>query len=219
MRRIRVLVVDDHTLFRQGLLSLLQDMPEIEVVGEAGEGREALRLLHSLRPDVLLLDVNMPGMSGVEVVREARRARLSTRIVMLTISREERDLWGALQAGADGYLLKNLEPEQLHRALLAVAEGQSVLSPEVTRPVLEAVRDTAGRGRAEVLLTEREREVLKALAKGLTTAQIAHTLFMSENTVKTHVRHILRKLEAHSRIEAVTKALQRGLLQPDDVQR
>ncbi len=214
--RVRVLVVDDHALFRQGLISLLREMPDVEVVGEAADGAQALQLMRSLSPDVVLLDVNMPGMDGVEVVERARQQGVTSRIVMLTISREEEDLWGALHAGADGYLLKNVEPHDLHRALLAVAQGQSILAPEVTRPVLQAARHQRS-GDTTTVLTRRERDVLRALAQGMTTAQIAQALFITENTVKTHVRHLLRKLEARNRIEAVTKALQQGLLRPDEV--
>lgn len=213
---MKVFVVDDHALFRQGLVSLLREIPDVQVVGEAGDGPTALAMMRRLQPDVVLLDVNMPGMSGVEVVAAARAQGLTCRILMLTISRQERDLWGALRAGADGYLLKNMEPDELARALRAAMAGQSVLAPEVTRTVVRAATQ-AGQDASSTLLTQRELEVLRCLARGMTTRQVAQALFVSENTVKTHVRHILRKLEAHSRVEAVTKALQQGLLPPDAV--
>jgi DNA-binding NarL/FixJ family response regulator len=210
MKHVRLVVVDDHALFRAGLVNLLDQMPDLEVVGEAGDGREALEEVQRKRPDVVLLDVNMPVMGGVETV-EALKAIDGIRILMLTISKHDEDLFGAIAAGADGYLLKSAEPEELRRAILLVSEGKSVLSPEVTRRVLQMV----GSGKdvySEVGLSKREREVLDCLAKGMTSAQVASQLFISENTVKTHVRHILEKLEASNRAEAVSKAIQIGLI-------
>jgi DNA-binding NarL/FixJ family response regulator len=210
MKHVRLVVVDDHALFRAGLVNLLDQMPDLEVVGEAGDGREALEEVQRKRPDVVLLDVNMPVMGGVETV-EALKADQETRILMLTISKHDEDLFGAIAAGADGYMLKSAEPEELRRAILLVSEGKSVLSPEVTRRVLQMV----GSGKdvySEVGLSKREKEVLDCLAKGMTSAQVASQLFISENTVKTHVRHILEKLEASNRAEAVSKAIQIGLI-------
>lgn len=217
MTQIRLAVVDDHALFRAGLISLLNEMSEIKVVGEAGDGQAALEMVQRVRPDLLLLDVNMPGMSGVEVVRALRQPNFQgearpLRIIMLTISKSEDDLLGAIAAGADGYLLKNAEPDELRRAIMLVSQGMSVLSPQVTRQVMRAAM-TGDLGRAvESGLSTREMEVLVCLAQGKTTAQIANELFISENTVKTHVRHILEKLEASNRAEAVSKATQMGLL-------
>jgi len=210
MKKIRLVVVDDHALFRAGLVNLLAQMPEMEVVGEAGDGREAVAIVEQNKPDVVLLDVNMPVMDGVESVEALKEAQ-DCRIVMLTISNHDEDLFGSIAAGADGYLLKSAEPEELRRAILLVAEGKSVLSPDVTRRVLQMV----GSGKelySEVGLSKREREVLDCLARGMTSAQIADDLFISENTVKTHVRHILEKLEASNRAEAVSKAIQIGLI-------
>jgi len=210
MKKIRLVVVDDHALFRAGLVNLLAQMPEMEVVGEAGDGREAVAIVQQNKPDVVLLDVNMPVMDGVETVEALKEAQ-DCRIVMLTISNHDEDLFGSIAAGADGYLLKSAEPEELRRAILLVAEGKSVLSPDVTRRVLQMV----GSGKelySEVGLSKREREVLDCLARGMTSAQIAGDLFISENTVKTHVRHILEKLEASNRAEAVSKAIQIGLI-------
>lgn len=210
MKHVRLVVVDDHALFRAGLVNLLDQMPDLEVVGEAGDGREALEEVQRKHPDVVLLDVNMPVMGGVETV-EALKANEEIRILMLTISKHDEDLFGAIAAGADGYLLKSAEPEELRRAILLVSEGKSVLSPDVTRRVLQMV----GSGKdlySEVGLSKREKEVLDCLAKGMTSAQVASQLFISENTVKTHVRHILEKLEASNRAEAVSKAIQIGLI-------
>jgi DNA-binding NarL/FixJ family response regulator len=163
---------------------------------------------------VLLLDVNMPGMSGVEVVRALRQlpAGAQPRILMLTISKSEEDLMGAIAAGADGYLLKSAEPDELRRAIGLVHQGMSVLSPQVTRQVLRAVAHGDLERGADCGLSSREMEVLACLSQGKTTAQIAAELYISENTVKTHVRHILEKLEASNRAEAVSKATQMGLI-------
>jgi DNA-binding NarL/FixJ family response regulator len=203
-------VVDDHALFRAGLVSLLTTIPEFEIVGEAGDGREALSVVEKTKPDVVLLDVNMPVMGGVEMV-EALHEKQQPRILMLTISKHDEDLFGAIAAGADGYLLKDAEPEELRRAINHVAEGRSVLSPEVTGRVLKAVSSSQGIP-PEVALSKREMDVLRCLAKGMTSVQIASDLFISENTVKTHVRHILEKLEASNRAEAVSRAMQLGII-------
>ncbi|UCH59347.1 MAG: response regulator transcription factor [Anaerolineales bacterium] len=210
MKPIRLVVVDDHALFRSGLISLLGGMPEFQVVGEAANGREAIEVVQRLKPDVVLLDVNMPIMGGVETVQALNEGE-KCKIVMLTISKNDEDLFGAIAAGADGYLLKNASPEELCKAIMKIHEGMSVLAPDVTRQVMRAVSmDTAyidDRG-----LSSREMEVLSCLAQGRTTAQISTELFISDNTVKTHVRHILEKLEASNRAEAVSKAIQLGLI-------
>jgi DNA-binding NarL/FixJ family response regulator len=210
VRVIRLVVVDDHALFRAGLVSLLTSIPEFEIVGEAGDGRQALAVVREEKPDVVLLDVNMPVMGGVEMV-EALQENDRPRILMLTISKHDEDLFGAIAAGADGYLLKDAEPDELRRAINLVADGKSVLSPEVTSRVLKVVSSSHGIP-PDVALSKREMDVLKCLAKGMTSAQIAKELFISENTVKTHVRHILEKLEASNRAEAVSRAIQLGLI-------
>ena len=213
MKPIRLVVVDDHALFRSGLISLLNGTPEFQVVGEAGNGQEALDVVRRLSPDVILLDVNMPVMGGVETVTELRQSS-DARILMLTISKNDEDLFGAISAGADGYLLKNVTPDELFKAIRNVQAGLSVLAPDVTRQVLRAVSlDQVGA--ADRGLSSRELEVLKCLAQGKTTAQISNELFISDNTVKTHVRHILEKLEASNRAEAVSKAVQLGMIGQD----
>ena len=207
---IRLVIVDDHALFRSGLISLIQDIQGFEVVGEAGNGRDAIEVVEKSKPDVVLLDVNMPIMGGVETVRMLRQQQ-NCRILMLTISKNEEDLFGAIAAGADGYLLKNATPDELERSIQNVHRGDSVLSPEVTRQVLKAVNFDQTRT-PDFGLSSREMEVLQCLAQGMTTAQISTDLFISDNTVKTHVRHILEKLEASNRAEAVSKAMQLGLI-------
>ncbi len=211
MTPIKLMVVDDHALFRRGLISLLQEMPEFLVVGEAGNGQEALSLFPAARPDVLLLDINMPVMDGLQTLEAVRRQVPAQKVLMLTISQNDDDLIGAIVAGANGYLLKNTEPEALRYTILQVHAGNSVLSPEVTTRVLLTLRRAqSDRGRS--LLSEREVDVLRCLARGQTTAQISEALFISENTVKTHIRHILEKMEVNNRAEAVAKASQMNLL-------
>jgi DNA-binding NarL/FixJ family response regulator len=214
MKRIRLLVVDDHALFRAGLVSLFNEMNEFEVVAEASNGQQALEVVRKAQPDVILLDVNMPVMNGVESVSAIKEIDKNCHILMLTISKKDEDLFGAIKAGADGYLLKNAEPDELRQAILNVFSGKSVLSPEVTRQVMRVVA-TMQTSSIEGGLSRREVEVLECLAKGKTTLQIAADLFVSENTVKTHVRHILEKLEASNRAEAVSKANQLGLIRQD----
>lgn len=209
---IRLVVVDDHALFRRGLVGLLSDMDEIQVVGEAGDGSEALETIRRVNPDIVLLDVNMPIMDGVKTVEALRKQNLPVRIIMLTISQQEEDLMSAIRLGADGYLLKNTEPEELRKALLRVAAGEGALAPEVTGTVLRALARHPETP-VQQQISDREMEVLDCLALGQTTSQIASKLFISENTVKTHVRHILEKLEASNRTEAVGKAIQLGIIQ------
>lgn len=211
MNRVRIVVVDDHALFRRGLMSLLEEMPEFHVVGEAANGQEALAIIERARPDVVLLDINMPVLDGLQTLAALRKRDPAQKVLMLTISQNDDDLIGAIVAGANGYVLKNTEPETLKNTILQVYAGNSVLSPEVTARVLQAVRRSQT-DRNRGLLSEREIEVLKCLARGQTTAQIASVLFISENTVKTHIRHILEKMEVNNRAEAVAKAAQMDLL-------
>lgn len=208
---LRLVVVDDHALFRRGLVGLLEDMPGFTVVGQAGDGQQALPLIEKIHPDVVLLDLNMPTMDGIATLRALRERRLPVKVLMLTISQTDVDLLDAIRAGADGYLLKNTEPDDLRRAIRRVAEGQGALSPEVTGPILRAVSRPETADQAN-LLSERELEVLGCLVDGLTTQQISSRLFISENTVKTHVRHIFEKLEVSNRAKAVGKALQMGII-------
>jgi DNA-binding NarL/FixJ family response regulator len=218
MTKVRLVVVDDHALFRAGLISILNELPDFQVVGEADDGGQAVELIQRVKPDVLLLDVNMPGMGGVETVRALRGLPKDEqcRILMLTISKSDDDLLGSISAGADGYLLKSVEPDELSRAIHQVHEGLSVLSPQVTRKVLNAaVTGDQNRAMASVL-SGREMEVLECLARGKTTSQIAEELFISDNTVKTHVRHILEKMDASNRAEAVSKAVQLGVIKVGD---
>ena len=210
MMPIRLVVVDDHALFRAGLISLLSEMNEFLLVGEASDGEGAIDLVRKAKPDVVLMDVNMPGIGGVEAVRQLRKSE-TCRILMLTISKNNEDLFGALSAGADGYILKDAEPDELRKTIGLVSQGMFVLSPQVTRQVVQAIGSDQNKLQ-DSGLSSREMEVLDCLAQGKTTIQIAGELFISENTVKTHVRHILEKLGASNRAEAVSKAIQMGLI-------
>jgi DNA-binding NarL/FixJ family response regulator len=209
--KIRVLLADDHALFRRGMAELLRDQPGFELVGEVGSGPEAVALAARSEPDVVLLDIHMPAGSGLEAVQPLKEGG-DIKVLMLTVSDKDRDLMAAIKAGADGYLLKNAEPRQLFRAIRRVTEGESILSPEVTAKVMRwaAERPPAGE---KVALSPREREVLQYLAQGKTSGEIASELVISISTVKTHVHHILQKLEAANRAEAVAKAASKGLLE------
>jgi two-component system nitrate/nitrite response regulator NarL len=209
---IKILVVDDHPLFRGGLTGLLREHDEFCLVGEADNCAAALALSLQTRPDVVLMDVHMPACSGIDAVA-ALKQNLPVRILMLTISDRDEDLLQAITAGADGYLLKSIEPEELCRAIKQVVAGHSVLSPEITAAVMRAA--VQGRsGQPEVALSPREQEVLAEMAKGATTAEIAACLVIAPSTVKTHVSHILEKMGAANRTEAVGRALALGLLDP-----
>lgn len=207
--QIRVLVVDDHALFRRGVVELLREQADFHVVGEAGATKEALALTQRLQPQVVLMDVHLPDGRGYEIVPALKRTP-GLRVLMLTVSDRDEDLLAALSAGADGYLLKNAEPEDLCKAIRHVAAGYAALSPEVTPRIIQAAR-RAQPDPGEIL-SPREHEVLMALSQGATTAEIARRLIISESTVKTHVRHIMEKLDAANRTEAVARAVALGLI-------
>jgi DNA-binding NarL/FixJ family response regulator len=211
MPKIRLAVVDDHALFRRGLVSLLSDMGDFTVCAEAGNGKDALSLIEKLNPDIILMDVNMPVMDGVQALEAVRKTRRDQKVIMLTISQNDDDLVRAISAGANGYILKNAEPEDLHNTILEVMKGNSILSPEMTEKVFASLR-SARQSRSQTILSDREVEVLNFMAKGLSTRQIAVSLFISENTVKTHIRHILEKLDANNRGLAVAKARELGII-------
>ena len=211
MSRIRLVVVDDHALFRKGLVSLLEEMTDFVIVGEAANGQDALLVIDKAQPDIILLDINMPVMDGIQTLAAIRTSHPEQKVLMLTISQNDDDLIGAIVTGANGYVLKNTEPDVLHNIIVQVAAGNSVLSPEITARVLQAVRRSQS-DRSRGLLSDREVEVLKCLARGQTTAQIANVLFISENTVKTHIRHILEKMEVNNRAEAVARAAQLDMI-------
>lgn len=214
---IRVLIVDDHALFRRGLQMVLEGESDIDVVGEAADGHEAVELAERTTPDVVLMDVRMPRRSGIEATRAIKDTLPSARILMLTISDEEADLYEAIKAGASGYLLKEISIDEVAAAVRAVHKGQSLISPSMASKLLNEFAAMVKRQdeRTQVpgpRLTERELEVLRLVAKGMNNRDIGAELFISENTVKNHVRNILEKLHLHSRMEAVVYAVRERLL-------
>jgi len=209
--RIRIVVADDHELFRRGLVEILREEPGFELVGEASDGLQAVQMSGALEPDIVLLDIHMPGGDGIEAARRLKRAP-GPHILMLTVSEEDADLMNALAAGADGYLLKNTRPEELCQAIRQVAAGHGALSPEVTAAVMRSAGRGVGAG-PQPQLSPREQDVLNLVAQGATTAQIAAALGISQNTVKTYAARVMRKLEAVNRTEAVARAAALGLLE------
>jgi DNA-binding NarL/FixJ family response regulator len=213
---VRVMVVDDQELFRRGLAMLLAAVDDIDLVGEAADGREATALAAAVAPDVILMDVRMPQQSGIEACIEIKSVVPSAKIVMLTMSDEEADLYDAIRNGASGYLLKDASIDQVAEAVRVVAEGQSLISPSMAVKLLEEFKaiSRSGGGKDDALnprLTPRELEVLNLVAHGLANRDIAKELFISENTVKNHVRNILEKLQLYSRMEAVMYAVREKL--------
>jgi len=207
---IRVVVVDDHTLFRRGIISLLAHERDFAIVGEAADGFEGIRAVAAHRPDVVLLDLNMPGISGLEALAAILKDVPGTHVVMLTVSEDAEDLVAALRGGAQGYLLKNIDGEFLVRSIRRAADGESVISPEMAGKLMRQVRvGTAGTQPADVL-SPREREILQRLAKGGSNKEIARDLGLAESTVKIHVQHILRKLGLTSRVQAAVWAIENG---------
>jgi two-component system nitrate/nitrite response regulator NarL len=211
---MRVLLIDDHALFRIGLLELLERRG-IEVIDAVGESDVGLRLARDCAPDVVLMDLRMPGENGIELVRKMRRQSIERRVAMLTTSTDERDVIEALQAGVSGYLLKDMEPDDLVAALEDIIAGQTIVAPELTGALARAVRQEP-ETRAEPAvafsdLTPREREILCHLAGGQSNKVIANELGISEGTVKLHVKSILRKLKMRSRVEAAVLAVEQGL--------
>ena len=212
---IRVAVVDDQELFRRGLTMLLGVEDDIEVVGEASDGIAGTELAASAVPDVILMDVRMPKLSGIEAITAVRNAAPGARIVMLTVSDEEADLYEAIKGGASGYLLKDASIDEVAQAVRVVADGQSLISPSMAMKLLDEFKQMSRTDRQQLptpRLTDRELEVLKLVAQGLNNREIAKRLFISENTVKNHVRNILEKLQLHSRMEAVMYAVREKLL-------
>jgi two-component system, NarL family, response regulator LiaR len=208
-RKIRVVIVDDHVLVRSGLEVVLAMFDDIELAGQAGDGDEALRLCAELRPDVVLMDLVMPGTSGVEATRRILSACPQTRVVALTSFSDEDLIGETLRAGAIGYLMKNVSADQLAAAVRAAAEGRSTLAPEAADAL---VRSVSAPPRGADGLTTREREVLKLMADGLTNADIAERLVIGVATVKTHVSSIMSKLGVSTRTEATSTAIRRGLV-------
>jgi DNA-binding NarL/FixJ family response regulator len=220
---IRILIVDDQALVRAGFRMILDAEPGMEVVGEASDGRDAIDQVHTLRPDVVLMDIRMPELDGLEATRRILESTdgQSPRILMLTTFDLDEYVYDALRAGASGFLLKDTPPEQLISAIHVIADGEALLSPSVTRSVIsEFVKGAGPKPQAQFPrladLTARELEVLVLIARGLSNAEIAKTLFVSETTVKTHVARILMKLGLRDRVQAVVLAYEAGVVAPGD---
>ena len=218
---IKVLLVDDQELVRAGFRIILQSEPGIDVVGEASNGADAIRLARDLNPDVICMDVQMPGMDGLEATRElVAGGGVTAGILILTTFNRDDYLFEALQAGASGFLLKTASPEQLIEAVTVIARGDALLSPDVTRRVIERTVDqqpgwaAASVTRTDFDLTERESEVLALVARGKSNAEVAASLFLGEATVKTHVSKVLMKLGVRDRVQAVVFAYEHGLAIP-----
>jgi DNA-binding NarL/FixJ family response regulator len=217
MSPVRVLLVDDDDLMRAGLQSVLATDESIEVVGEAADGLEAVDRVRALTPDVVLMDVRMPDLDGISATREVLVTSEEVKVVILTTFEEDDYIFGALTAGASGFLLKRTSPEELIAAIKTIAAGDSLLSPSVTRRVIDRMaRQPAPDASSERLneLTPREREVLEAVARGLSNSEIAAALVIEESTVKTHVKRILMKLRLRDRVQAVIFAYESGLTSP-----
>jgi len=216
--KLKVLIVDDHALFRRGLQMVLRQEPDIDVVGEAADGNEAVDRAQETMPDVILMDVRMPRRSGIEATNQIKDLLPHVKILMLTISDEEADLYEAIKAGASGYLLKEIPIDEVAEAIRSVSAGQSRLSPSMAAKLLSEFAAMSRRA-DEVRqfpaprLTDREMEVLRLVAQGLNNRDIGTRLFISENTVKNHIRNILEKLHLHSRMEAVVYAVREKLLE------
>jgi len=210
---IKVLVADDHRVVRAGLAALLRQQPDLVVVGEAGNGEEAVRLAGELQPHVVLMDMQMPVQNGVEATRQIRSHWPGIEVLVLTTYDDDELIWGGLQAGAKGYLLKDAPPEELIAGIATVAAGRSLLPPHIAAKLVQVI-SSGGPGRPSELesLTERELEILRCMASGAANKEIAAALFISENTVKTHISNLFQKLGARDRTEAVTRALSRGLI-------
>jgi DNA-binding NarL/FixJ family response regulator len=215
---IRVLLVDDHAVVRKGLCALLEREPGIEVVGEAENGEQAVQLAERLRPDVVLMDLEMPVLNGIEATRRISERDPEARIVVLTSHAAEEDVFPALKAGAQGYLLKHSPPEDVLRAIRRAHEGETVLHPTIARLVLQDLRRTPRPQQPATTdpLSERELEVLRLVARGLSNAELAARLHLSDATVKTHVSRVLAKLDLRDRVQAVVYAYERGLVTPGE---
>jgi len=216
MEPIRIVLVDDHILFRKGIANLLASKEDMEVVGEAGDGQEALDKARELMPDLILMDIAMPGTSGREATRVIKEEMPYVKIVMLTVSERDTDLFEAIRVGADGYLLKDLEPEDLYRLCRGVFRGEAPLSPLMGAKILREF-SSLGEARAEGIgpagnITPREIDVLDLIVKGQTNKEIAASLSVAESTVKNHLRNILAKLHLKNRVQAAAYALREGLV-------
>lgn len=215
---IRLVIADDHALLRQGIKNVLELEPDFQVIGEAGDGEEAVKKIAELRPDILLLDINMPKLNGLEVTRKLRDSQNSTKVVILTIHDDENYVLEVVKAGAAGYLLKDIEPGMLIKAIRTVYEGESFIYPTLAKKLFgqivrgEEKKAVLSHRRGEERLTEREIEVLQLIAQGMSNQEIAHKLYLSEKTVKNHLTNIFRKINVTDRTQAVLYAIKHKIV-------
>lgn len=209
---IRVMIVDDHNLVREGLKAVFEQGEEVEVIGEAGSGEEAVEMASKLEPDVILMDISMPGMNGIQATRAIRDSNPDARVVILTMLDQEGYVYEAVKAGATGYMLKHTSSDELVNAIKTVNEGKALLHPGATAQLIKEFVNLADNKAREYGLSNREMEVLQLLSEGNTNKQIARSLWISEQTVKTHVAHIFDKLGTSDRTETVALALRSGLV-------
>ncbi|MEW8506137.1 MAG: two-component system response regulator NarL [Candidatus Thiodiazotropha sp.] len=208
-----VLTIDDHPLFRKGVSDLIDMDETLELVGEAANGPDGLVVAKQFNPDLILLDINMKGMNGLETLKAIRDEAIDSRVLMLTVSDHEEDVLSALRMGADGYLLKDMEPEDILKSIRMAVNGSLVISDHLTQLLAKALRDDGKLAEKDPIstLTTREREILQCIAQGQSNKQIASVLQITEGTVKVHVKHLLKKLNLHSRTEAAVWALNEGI--------
>lgn len=218
MNNIRILLVDDHNLFRSGVKALLQREEGIEVAGEAGNALEGIELAKTLHPDVVLMDISMPGIKGTKAIQSLLEAVPNASLLMLTVSENENDLFDAIKAGAKGYILKNIEPEDLIRSIKRIAAGEAVVSGNLTGKIMEEFRNLVIQKEAhKEILTPREKEILLLLATGKSNKDIAAELSLSESTVKIHIQHVLKKLNLKGRVQAAVYVIERGWIRKESI--
>jgi NarL family two-component system response regulator LiaR len=220
MNKISVVIADDHELFRQGTRNLISKEKDIEVVGEAGDGKEAVELVEKLCPDILLMDIAMPVINGIEATRQIKAKHVSTAVIVLTAYDNDKYIIALLEAGAAGYLLKNVSGKELIHAIRSVFAGESVLHPVIAKKVFSHFvpdRNEKTQVEQEIELSERETEILRFAARGLSNQNIAESVYLSRRTVQTHLANIFRKMDVSSRTEAVLQAIKTGLINIDDL--
>lgn len=217
MERIKILLVDDHSLFRRGIAAVLSEQDDMEVIDEASDGLEAIEKARILSPDVIVTDLEMPNCTGLELCQALQTELPQINILVLTVSEKESDLFTAIKAGAKGYLLKNAEPQELTQAVIHIARGGVIVSPSMAEKLLtEFKTGEVQKAESSSNLSQRESEVLELVSKGASNKEIASTLFISENTVKTHLRSIMDKLHLANRSQAAAYAIKMGLTQPKE---
>jgi len=216
MKPLRILLVDDQTLFRKAIASLFSTREDIEVVGEASDGLEAIAAARETLPDIILMDLNMPNCTGLEAVKQIKKELPEIKVIMLTISDDDQDVFTAIKNGAEGYLLKNMEPRELFEMLEKTRNGELAIKGVLARKILQEFRQLEGKTErppeTSEVLTPREIRVLQLIATGASNLEIAQSLYISENTVKLHLRNILAKLQLNNRIQAAVYAVKKGLV-------